>query len=70
VRVGDTATVTLDALPDVELTATVDSVSGFGETKQGDITYKAVLRLEPPYPELLWNMTAYVTILPGLTASP
>ncbi len=70
VRVGDTATVTLDALPDVELTATVDSVSGFGETKQGDITYKAVLRLEPPYPELLWNMTAYVTILPDLTASP
>ncbi|MCJ7512517.1 MAG: efflux RND transporter periplasmic adaptor subunit [Anaerolineales bacterium] len=70
VRLGDTATVTLDALPDVELAGTVESVSGFGETKQGDITYKAVLRLEPPYPDLLWNMTAYVTILPNLTASP
>jgi multidrug resistance efflux pump len=70
VRVGDTASITLDALPDVELNGTVDSISGFGETRQGDITYKAVLRLEPPYPELLWNMTAYVTILPQLTASP
>jgi HlyD family secretion protein len=70
VNVGDTASITLDALPDVELNGTVDSISGFGETRQGDITYKAVLRLEPPYPELLWNMTAYVTILPQLTASP
>jgi HlyD family secretion protein len=70
VSVGDTASITLDALPDVELNGTVDSISGFGETRQGDITYKAVLRLEPPYPELLWNMTAYVTILPQLTASP
>jgi multidrug efflux pump subunit AcrA (membrane-fusion protein) len=70
VSVGDTASITLDALPDVELSGTVDSISGFGETRQGDITYKAVLRLEPPYPELLWNMTAYVTILPELTASP
>ena len=70
VRAGDTATITLDALPDVELAGTVDTISGFGETRQGDITYKAVLRLEPPYPDLLWNMTAYVTILPELTASP
>ncbi len=70
VRIGDTASVTLDALPEVELNGTVDTLSGYGQTRQGDITYKAVIRLEPPYPDLLWNMTAYVTILPELTASP
>jgi len=70
VRIGDTASITLDALPDVELSGTVESISGYGQTRQGDITYKAVLRLEPPYPELLWNMTAYVTIFPELTVSP
>lgn len=70
VNIGDTASITLDALPEVELNGTVDSISGFGQTRQGDITYKAVLRLEPPYPDLLWNMTAYVTIFPELTASP
>ena len=64
VEVGDPATITLDALPDVELAGTVISLSGYGETRQGDITYKAVIRPEPPYPDLLWNMTAYVTILP------
>jgi HlyD family secretion protein len=64
VEVGDPATITLDALPDVELAGSVISLSGYGETRQGDITYKAVIRPEPPYPDLLWNMTAYVTILP------
>jgi len=62
VKEGDAATVTLDAIPEVELTGKVASIKGFGENKQGDIVYTVVIKLDKQDPRLRWNMTAKVTI--------
>jgi len=62
VKEGDSATVTLDAIPDLELTGKVVSIKGFGENKQGDIVYTIVVKLDKQDPRLRWNMTAKVTI--------
>jgi len=62
VREGSRATVVFDAIPDLELPATVMRIRPIGENKQGDITYTAILALEQQDPRLRWNMTASVTI--------
>jgi len=62
VKEGDAATITLDAIPDLELTGKVASIKGFGENKQGDIVYTIVVKLDKQDPRLRWNMTAKVTI--------
>jgi len=63
VREGSRATVVFDAIPDLELPATVMRIRPIGENKQGDITYTAILALEQQDPRLRWNMTASVTII-------
>ena len=62
VKEGDTATVTLDAITDLELTGKVANIKGYGENKQGDIVYTIVVKLDKQDPRLRWNMTAKVTI--------
>jgi HlyD family secretion protein len=62
VKEGDAATVTLDAITDLELTGKVVSIKGFGENKQGDIVYTVVVKLDKQDPRLRWGMTAKVTI--------
>ena len=62
VNEGDTATITLDAITDLELTGKVVNIKGFGENKQGDIVYTIVVKLDKQDPRLRWNMTAKVTI--------
>ncbi|MEW5717995.1 MAG: HlyD family efflux transporter periplasmic adaptor subunit [Chloroflexota bacterium] len=62
VKEGDSATVTLDAITDLELTGKVASIKGFGENKQGDIVYTVVVKLDKQDPRLRWGMTAKVTI--------
>lgn len=62
VSVGAQVAVTVDALPDVELTGTVESVRSFGENRLGDIVYTAVIRLDDSDPRLRWNMTAAVVL--------
>lgn len=62
VKEGDTATVSLDAIPDLALTGKVASIKGFGENRQGDIVYTIVVKLDNQDPRLRWNMTAKVTI--------
>ncbi|MDE3088375.1 MAG: efflux RND transporter periplasmic adaptor subunit [Chloroflexota bacterium] len=62
VKEGDPATVTLDAIPDLELTGKVASIKGFGENRQGDIVYAIVVKLDKQDARLRWNMTAKVTI--------
>ena len=65
VREGNAALITFDALPGVELTGKVERIRRFGESKQGDITYTLVVRLDRQDSRLLWNMTASVAIEPG-----
>ena len=62
VDVGSPVMVTIDALPDVELTGRVESIKPLGENRLGDITYRVVIVLDEHEPRLRWNMTASVTI--------
>jgi multidrug efflux pump subunit AcrA (membrane-fusion protein) len=62
VKLGDTVVVTFDALPGVKLTGRVDRINGYGETQQGEITYKVTVLLDPNQTALYWNMTAIVKI--------
>lgn len=63
VRPGDAATVTVDALPDLDLTGKVIRIRPLGEDKDGDITYTAIIQLDQQDERLRWNMTASVAIM-------
>jgi HlyD family secretion protein len=60
VRAGGKVSVTLDAIPDLELSGVVGRIRTLGESKQGDITYAVTIRLDQQDPRLRWNMTASV----------
>jgi multidrug resistance efflux pump len=62
VKVGDQVSISIDALPDLELTGTVERIRPLGENKQGDITYTATIVPEGGDERLRWNMTASVII--------
>jgi len=61
VAVGQNVTVAPDALPDLELVGTVDSISDVYEEKRGDITYTAKILLNEVDPRLRWGMTVVIT---------
>lgn len=61
VQEGDKATVEFDALPEVEVTGTVDRIRLVGEDNRGDIVYKVIVIPDTLDERLLWNMTAVVT---------
>jgi multidrug resistance efflux pump len=62
VEEGDRVSISIDALPDLELTGTVARIKPLGENKQGDITYTATIVPDTLDERLRWNMTASVTI--------
>jgi HlyD family secretion protein len=64
VRAGSPASVTFDAIPDLDLHGTVSRIRPLGENKQGDITYAVTIKLDQQDPRLYWNMTATVAIEP------
>jgi HlyD family secretion protein len=64
-REGTPATITFDALPGLELPGKVYRIKGYGESKQGDITYTVILTPDRPDAQLRWNMTASVKIDPA-----
>jgi HlyD family secretion protein len=59
---GAPATISFDALPGVTLPGTVTRIKGFGENRQGDITYTVVVKPKVQDLRLRWNMTAAVSI--------
>jgi len=61
VQVGQKVSVVADALPEVEMTGTVESISQVFEEKRGDITYTVRIILDDPDPRLRWGMTVVVT---------
>jgi multidrug resistance efflux pump len=63
ISVGQAVTITPDALPDLELSGTVDSIGDLFEEKRGDVTYTAKIRLDEGDPRLRWGMTVVVTFL-------
>lgn len=60
VQEGQPVTVTLDAIPGLELTGKVTSIQSYGVSKQGDITYTIGVTLDQQDARLRWNMTASV----------
>jgi multidrug resistance efflux pump len=62
IKVGDAATVTVDALPGVEFPGKVTRIRGYGENRQGDIVYTVTVQPDRQDDRLRWNMTAAVNI--------
>lgn len=58
---GDPVTVTLDALPGVELSGTILSIGQTFAENQGDIVYEVTIVLNETHPAMRWGMTAAVT---------
>jgi multidrug resistance efflux pump len=64
VRVGQTATVTLDALSGQTFAAAVSEIAALAETNRGSVTYAVTLDLAPvpTGAPLRWGMTAFADI--------
>ena len=60
---GQPVTVTLDALPDVELNGNVLSISNNYSENQGDVVYEVTVLLTDQDPAMRWGMTAVVKFL-------
>ena len=58
---GQKVTIVADALPDVQMTGTVVSISQVSEEKRGDITYTVKILVEDADARLRWGMTLAVT---------
>jgi HlyD family secretion protein len=61
VSVGQTVTVTADALPGVTMTSVVEEISAAPKTQSGDVLYTVHIRMEEVDPLLRWGMTMEVT---------
>ncbi len=60
IQEGQPVSVVLDAIPDVTLNGTVESISQTFAEKQGDVVYEVTVRLDDTHPDILWGMTAVV----------
>ncbi|MEJ5199873.1 MAG: HlyD family secretion protein, partial [Anaerolineae bacterium] len=61
---GAAVSISLDALPDLQMTGKVVRIRPLGENRQGDIVYTVVIRPDQSDSRLRWNMTASVIIEP------
>ena len=57
---GQAVIVTFDALVDVALDGTVESISSTFDNTQGDVTYEVTISLRESDPAMRWGMTALV----------
>ena len=64
VALGQKVTFVPDALPDMEISGVVDSISQAFLAQGGDILYKVKIKLDKLDPRLLWGMTVEVTFEP------
>jgi HlyD family secretion protein len=64
ISAGDPVTITLDAIPGLELAGHVVRVKAIGENKLGDITYTVLIQPDQQDQRLRWNMTSAVSIEP------
>lgn len=62
VREGSPATITFDAIPDLELPGKVSHIGVWGQMKQGDMTYQVIVTPDTLDDRFRWNMTATVSI--------
>lgn len=59
---GQSATVTLDALPAAPLTGEVQSIGQTFSEVQGDVVYDVTVKLSESQPQMRWGMTAEVKL--------
>ncbi|HPH96053.1 MAG TPA: efflux RND transporter periplasmic adaptor subunit [Anaerolineaceae bacterium] len=59
-KIGQKASLNPDALPDLEMTGTIESIADTYIEKSGDITYVVRIPIENPDPLLRWGMTVKV----------
>ncbi len=52
--------VTLDAIPDMDLAGTIDSIRQTFSENQGDVVYEVTIMLADRQPAMRWGMTAKV----------
>lgn len=64
IAVGDSVTLTFEAIRDLSLSGTVSSIKPFGTDSFGDITYTVVVTPDAWGERLRWRMSATVTIKP------
>jgi multidrug efflux pump subunit AcrA (membrane-fusion protein) len=62
VQPDQAVTMTIDALPGVQLHGRVLAITPKSETKRGDVTYTVKIGVSDPDPRLKWGMTAQVEI--------
>ncbi len=65
VAVGDAATVTFEALPDLVLSGHVDRIQVRGTGDAGNVVFAVAVKPDTHNPRLRWNMTATVRITPS-----
>jgi RND family efflux transporter MFP subunit len=63
--VGDRATVTFDALPDLTIEGTVDRIQVRGASDDGGVVFAVAIRPDDHHAELRWGMSATVRIKPS-----
>ena len=63
--VGDRATINFTALPNVIATGVVDSIQVRGTDNNGAIVFAVTIRPDTYLPQLRWNMSATVSIVPS-----
>lgn len=61
IDIGQTALIVPDALPELEMSAEVETIGETYQLMAGDVTYTARLLLSDPDPQLRWGMTVEVT---------
>lgn len=64
IRVGQTVSILPDALPDLQMTGVVESISQAFTMQGGDILYKVKIKVDEVDPNVLWGMTVEVTFEP------
>ncbi len=62
IRIGQSVTITVDAIPDVTLGGIVASITPRAETRRGDVTYTVKVDVIGDDPRAFWGMTAQVEI--------
>lgn len=65
IAVGDAATITFEALPDLVLSGRVDRIQVRGTGDGGNVVFAVAIRPDTHHPELRWNMSATVRITPS-----
>jgi multidrug resistance efflux pump len=61
--IGQNATLTADALPDVQMKGQIERISQYYVDKSGDIDYIVRIKITNPDPQLRWGMTVKVSFV-------